>query len=225
MSPGNIVEAALEKGLDILGITDHNSTLNAVVVQEIAARDGLLVLTGAEVTTREEIHCLCFFEKHEELSEFQKWLELNITRVPNSPGRFGYQVVVDKDENITDEVEYMLLMSLRSSIGEVESKVHELNGIFIPAHIDRSVNSILSQLGFFPQGIRYDAIEITPSTDLQLLRQLHPVIAGVPVIRSSDSHFPGQVGRFHVTMLLEEPSFSEIRKAFMGIGGRRIESV
>jgi PHP family Zn ribbon phosphoesterase len=222
MSPRNIVDAAITKGLDIIGITDHNSTRNARVVREVASGEGLFVLTGVEVTTREEIHCLCFFEHDEELDEFQAWIEEKITRVPNSPDKFGYQVVVDENENILDEVEYLLVMALNSTIDEVEVRVHELNGLFIPAHVDRPVNGILSQLGFFPEGIVYDAIEIYSHGNIEMTGQLPAPIARLPVIRSSDSHYLLQIGQIATGFLIETPSFIEIRMALMGLGGRSV---
>ena len=62
MSPVNIVQKAKERSLNILGISDHNSTLHAPLIKKLAAKEGILVLMGAEVTTKEEVHCLCFFE-------------------------------------------------------------------------------------------------------------------------------------------------------------------
>lgn len=60
MSPRNIISAAKQRGLHIIGITDHNSTFQAPLVKELGQEAGLFVLCGAEVTTREEIHCLAF---------------------------------------------------------------------------------------------------------------------------------------------------------------------
>jgi PHP family Zn ribbon phosphoesterase len=222
MSARNIISAATERGIDILGITDHNSTLNSQLIRNMAEKEGVFVLTGAEVTTREEIHCLCFLEHLSELEEFQKWIEENITRIPNSPQKFGYQVVIDEEENIIDEVEYLLIMSLSKTIDEVERKVHELNGLFIPAHVDRPVNSILSQLGFFPPVVKYDAIEITPYSEFEALSREHPVISSLPYIRSSDSHFLHNVGKVSTVFYLNEMSFSEIRMALKGERGRRV---
>ncbi|MFO7574971.1 MAG: PHP domain-containing protein [Bacteroidales bacterium] len=222
MSARNIINAALEKGIEILGITDHNSTLNSQLIKMMAEKEGLFVLTGAEVTTREEIHCLCFLEHGSELEEFQEWIEKNITRIPNSPQRFGYQVVIDEEDNIIDEVEYLLIMSLSKTIDEVERKVHELNGLFIPAHVDRPVNSILSQLGFFPPLVKYDAIEVTPYVEFDELRIEHPLIGTLPYVRSSDSHFLHNVGKVSTGFYLNEMSFSEIRMALKGERGRKV---
>ncbi|MGC9343178.1 MAG: PHP domain-containing protein, partial [Bacteroidales bacterium] len=68
MSPVKLVETAAAKGLDIIGITDHNTTLHCRLVKELGEEQGIFVLTGVEVNTKEEIHCLAFFEKDQDLS-------------------------------------------------------------------------------------------------------------------------------------------------------------
>ena len=68
MSPGNILRAALERGLGLIGITDHNSTRQALLIQEWGREMGVAVLAGAEVTTAEEAHCLAFFPTPERLA-------------------------------------------------------------------------------------------------------------------------------------------------------------
>ncbi|MCF8338328.1 MAG: PHP domain-containing protein, partial [Bacteroidales bacterium] len=56
MSPETILAKAAEKGLDILGITDHNHTGQCATITEMAGDYGITVLCGAEVTTKEEAH-------------------------------------------------------------------------------------------------------------------------------------------------------------------------
>ena len=56
MSPANIIAKALEKNIEIIGITDHNSTLNAEIVQKLGRQNKVWVVAGAEITTKEEIH-------------------------------------------------------------------------------------------------------------------------------------------------------------------------
>jgi predicted metal-dependent phosphoesterase TrpH len=60
ISPIKLVEQAKKAGLDIIGITDHNSTKHALLTRRIAARENIFVLCGAEITTKEEVHVLCF---------------------------------------------------------------------------------------------------------------------------------------------------------------------
>ena len=119
MSPRNIIQRAKEKKIDILGITDHNSTRNCKVLEDLAKDHDILVLKGAEVNSKEEIHCLTFFEKDEELFEFQDYLERHLTEVKNDVKKFGYQVVVDRDDHILDEVELLLIWALNKSIREI----------------------------------------------------------------------------------------------------------
>jgi predicted metal-dependent phosphoesterase TrpH len=71
MSPSNIIRQAKEQKLDIIGITDHNSTRHCKLTAELGERQGIFVLTGVEITTREEVHCLAFFEKPESIDIFR----------------------------------------------------------------------------------------------------------------------------------------------------------
>ncbi|MDO9040600.1 MAG: PHP domain-containing protein, partial [Bacteroidota bacterium] len=70
MSPARIVSLAKKRGLDIIGITDHNSTKQCELVRELGKRLGLKVIRGCEMTSREEVHCLGFFEDFDAMNEF-----------------------------------------------------------------------------------------------------------------------------------------------------------
>jgi len=135
--------------------------------------------------------------------------------IKNDPAKFGYQLVLDRDENIIDEVEYFLPAALTASIDEVEKKVHSLGGLFIPAHIDRPAFSLYSQLGFMPADLAADAVEVTGRI---------PELK-CPVIRNSDSHMIDQVGKRYTTYMLNEPTFSELAMAFRNENQRRVISV
>ena len=78
MSPKAIILAASEKKLDIIGITDHNSTRQCRVVTAEAQKAGITVYCGAEVTSKEEVHCLAFFENFKKLDEFQQFLDKHL---------------------------------------------------------------------------------------------------------------------------------------------------
>jgi predicted metal-dependent phosphoesterase TrpH len=56
-----ILEAALEKQLDIIAITDHNSCANIQAVLKCAKNTSLLVIPGIEIETAEEIHVVCLY--------------------------------------------------------------------------------------------------------------------------------------------------------------------
>ena len=95
MSPTAIVDRALERGLDMIAISDHNTTRQVKVTQKVGKEKGLFVLGGVEVTSQEEAHCLCFFETDEQLDQMQACLDEHLPKIPNDEERFGYQLIVD----------------------------------------------------------------------------------------------------------------------------------
>lgn len=222
MSPANIVAEAAGKGLDIIGITDHNSTRHCGLISRLAAEKGIFVLTGAEVTTKEEVHCLVFFEKTDTLALFQEFLDANLPDIKNDPDIFGDQVVVDENEFIIYTEDKLLTGALKVSISELEKFVHDHDGIFIPAHIDRLKNSIYSQLGFLPPDLFADALEISRRSTPESFAQVHPEIRAFSLVTNSDAHFPGVTGTAFNLFRLERPSFEEIKMALQGTDNRKI---
>src|SRR5690554_8012730 len=85
MSPRNIIRIAKEKGLQIIGITDHNSTRNVRVCMELGEKAGLYVIPGCEVNTREEVHTLCYFPHLQAVEAFQSYLDERMTNMKNDP--------------------------------------------------------------------------------------------------------------------------------------------
>lgn len=222
MSPVNIVNAASQKGLDIIGVADHNTTRHCRLITQLAAEKGIFVMPGAEVNTQEEIHCLAFFENIEILDDFQAYLDQYLPRVKNDPNFFGYQVQVNEKDEIVYEEEISLFGAIEQSIGDVENKVHELNGIFIPAHVDRQRDSVYSQLGLFPDDLNPDAIEISWRNEPGEFLKTHPELLQFTVLRNSDAHFPDDIGRVFSRFLLMNRNFKEIKMALARESGRRV---
>ena len=70
MTPQNIVAHAVEKGLDIIAITDHNACDNVSAALVAAQGTDLVVLPGMEVETQEEAHFVVLFAKMRQLKAF-----------------------------------------------------------------------------------------------------------------------------------------------------------
>lgn len=194
MTPAAIIERAREEHLNILAITDHNSTRQVPVVQQLGIKAGLLIICGAEVTTREEVHCLVLLPDEVSRLAFQAFLDHNLPPIANDPGIFGYQVVVDAGERIEFEEPKLLLSALTAGLEEVAKVVHSLGGLFIPAHVERPRFSIISQLGFIPEALQVDAIELTATGNARRALFADNVPAGIPIIRNSDAHYLHQIG-------------------------------
>ena len=220
MSPEQIVEEAIVKGLDMIAITDHNSTRQCKAVIDAGRDRGLKVIGGAEVNTREEVHCLTLFEDIETLNVFQAYLDEFLPDIPNDPDTFGHQVWVNRKEEIEGEETRLLLSGLEQSIEDVERKVHSLDGLFIPAHVDRPMYGIYSQLGFIPDTLHCDALEVSANAKPAFFESTK-IREQYPIISNSDAHHLDMIGNGFTTYLMENPTFIELKKAINSEEGRK----
>lgn len=160
MTPNNIVNMALLKGLDVIAVTDHNSCGNLRAVTEVAG-DNLLVIPGIEVETAEEVHVLCYFPTVEAAEAMEGCLREHRLPIRNKPEIFGHQWYMNREDEVVGEEEHLLVSATQLSIGEVFRYTAELGGTAVPAHIDRSSYSVISNLGFLPSELLVTAVEIT----------------------------------------------------------------
>ncbi|MGI6315329.1 MAG: PHP domain-containing protein [Christensenellales bacterium] len=181
MTPNNIVRMALIKGLRAIAVTDHNACANVPGVQAAAAPLGLTVIPGTEVTTVEDIHVLCYFPDYPRLAAFCAWLDATDPGIPNRSERMGRQVIRDGEDNETGQLPNLLITGRGGPLEEVEARALAMGGVAVPAHIDKSSNSILSVLGYIPRSLNARTVEV--------LGEKGREAAGFRgVIRSSDAH-------------------------------------
>lgn len=186
-SPLRITERAAERGIELMALTDHNSARNCPAFAEACRRAGLMALFGTETTSMEEVHILSIFATVDEALSWGEWIYERLPDYRHDPEKFGDQVVVDVDETILDFEERYLVPAIDAPIEEIAAETIRRNGLIIPAHIDRSANSMYSQLGFLPE-IRFSALEITR-------RPVPMDTVGHTLICDSDAHFLDDVGR------------------------------
>lgn len=225
MTPSFIIGAALRKGYDIIGITDHNTTLQGREIKRIVGDGEPYILCGAEITTKEEAHCLAFVDGEDNLNALQNYLEQHLPKIPNDVDAFGYQLLVNENDEVLDEAEYLLISAIDQNVEQISSFVHSLGGIFIPAHIDKMHNSIISQLGFIPLDLDFDSLEFSKRCDIDAFLAQNKYITKLhsSFIRSSDAHYTDDFCRTTTYFHMECRSFDEIRKALHGEDGRFVE--
>ena len=66
MTPNNIAGVCALAGLQIAALTDHNSTKNCPAFFKAAKKQGISPIAGMELTTAEDIHVVCLFERLED---------------------------------------------------------------------------------------------------------------------------------------------------------------
>jgi len=217
MLPPLIVERALDLGLGLLAVTDHNTACNAGAVQRAAQGTGLCVWPGLEVQTREEAHVVCLFEDLEAALDWQARVYAALPPLANRPEVFGAQWMVDHRGDYVRTNERLLLTSTALAVEEVVEGVAALGGVTIAAHVDRPSYSLLASLGFVPEGLDLAALEVSARG----VRRPPPQARGWPLVSSSDAH---RLEEMRVGMFLEvaEPTLAELRMALGGRGGRRV---
>jgi predicted metal-dependent phosphoesterase TrpH len=158
MIPPLIVQTAIEKGINLLAVTDHNASANVIAVQKAAQDTGLIVLPGMELQTREEVHLLCLFDMLEQLEAWQSLVNEHLPPLENDIEYFGEQFVVDETGDFVRRETRLLLTSADLSLEEAIGAVNTIGGLAIPAHIDRKANGLLEILGFVPTGVTVEAL-------------------------------------------------------------------
>lgn len=222
MSPSNIIQCSIEKGLHIIGITDHNCTKQVRVIAEMAEKSGLFVLPGAEITTKENVHSLVFMPSLDDLSKLQELIDRSIIKIKNNPKVYGYQVIVDEEDNLVEEIPDLLIAPLDVGFFELAQWVHQQGGIFVPAHVDRPVNGMLMHYGRLPQNFEFDAIEVSTYSNAGMMFEEHPSLATATIIRSSDSHVLKTIGNNSTIFSVEKIDFNEIKLAMNKREGRSV---
>lgn len=208
MSPSAIVRRARDCGLQAVALADHNSARNTPALRDACRAFGLACLHGMEVTTREEAHVLCYFDRVEAALELDRLVYASQPEVRNDPVRFGDQLVVNAEEEIEGELEKYLHGAADCSVEELTALVHEMGGLVVPSHVDRDAFSLTSQLGFIPDD-DFDALEVSRYYDLK--NDPLSIRGHYAVLTNSDAHTLAAVGTRFNTFELEAFTLEALR--------------
>ncbi len=152
MSPKKIVHKSLEQHLDLIAICDHNTAENAAAALREGTRQGIAVLPGMEICSREEVHLVALFNNIEDTLKMQEYVYAHLPG-KNQPEVFGHQVVADEHDQVLGENPRLLIGATQLSLLDIVEKVHHLGGICISSHVDRPSYSLIGQLGFIPEDL------------------------------------------------------------------------
>lgn len=213
-------EASRRKGIDMIGVIDCQSpavqeeiyhllvTERAVELADGGIRfENVTLLMGAEIEVYDEkcqgpLHVLCFLPTLQAMNTFTTWLTSRMKNVTLSSQRY-YGTAID-----------------------LQYKVSELSGLFIPAHVFTPFKSVYGkgvkqslQEVFDPHLI--DGIELGLSSDTNMadqIKELHPYT----YLTNSDSHSLQKIAREYQKIQMKEPSFKEFHRVLHQMDGRKI---
>lgn len=189
MLPSNIVGMAVLKNLDVIALTDHNSCKNCPAFLKIAEQMGITAICGMELTTSEEVHVLCLFPDIDKAMNFDSFVHDRIVPVDNNEKIFGKQLIMDCDDNVTGKENLLLINATTINFIDVYDIVKKYGGISIPAHIDKSTTSLLSNLGFIPPESKFTCAEVRHTGFLDKLSEQNPYLKKCKIISDSDAHY------------------------------------
>jgi len=222
MTPPAIVEKALAEGLGMIAICDHNSARNAAAVQE-AAGARLAVLAGMEITTVEECHVVALFP--DAAAAQAAGAEVGATLGQVDAGYetfFGEQHVLAADGRERTRETLALATATQLDVDAVVELVHAHGGLAVAAHIDRRSFGVIGQLGFFPAGAGFDAVELSRHVAPGSPSAAEFAVYSLPIVHSSDAHYASDIGAVHTLVHCERPTFAELALALAGTRGRSV---
>lgn len=209
MRPEELVGFSLLNGVELIALTDHNSVRNCPAASAAAAAYGIGFIPGAEVTSSEDVHCVCLFPELDAAMFFGAALEAHSARIQNRPDIFGNQTIVHPGDEPDEEYPWLLLPATDLSILELPAFVRQFGGLCYPAHVDRDANGLFAMLGTWPEEFLPHAVEIRH-------RLPDGVPASLPVIQASDAHRLEDLPEGGFQLPLASPDFAGLA-AFLGV--------
>lgn len=215
-----LVEASRHKGIQMVGVIDSHvpSVQNELQLlldnnQAEELTDGgirfekVTLILGSEIeiydtNCKGPIHVLCYFPTLEKMRQFTAWLSTRMTNINLSSQRYY------------------------GSGRDLQYKVKELSGLFIPAHVftpfkslyGKGVHQSLTEV-LDPDLI--DAIELGLSSDTSMadqIRELHRYT----FLTNSDAHSLAKIAREYQKIRVVEPSFKELDWALHDVENRKV---
>ncbi len=208
MTPANIAGMASLNGLQIVALTDHNSSKNCPAFFAQAKKNGLIPIPGMELTTGEDIHVVCLFRTLEDAMEFDRIVEEHRVKIPNEADIFGHQYIMDENDEIAGEEQYLLLNATDLFLEDAYALVSKLDGACYPAHIDRTANGVIAMLGTFPEEPHFTAYELNDAESEAEYREKYPIINGLIKTVSSDAHYLWDIAEAGFKIPLDDEPYS-----------------
>ncbi len=189
MTPNNIAGMGALAGLNIMALTDHNSSRNCPAFFAAAKKNGIIPIAGMELTTAEDIHVVCLFERLDDALRFNDEVDRRRIRFKNRTDIFGDQLLTDENDEVIGVEEDLLPNATQITVEDVPALVEAFNGIAFPAHIDRDANGIVTVLGVFPEDSGFRLAELHDAEKAEEYRARFPVLQGMRMLSGSDAHF------------------------------------
>lgn len=204
MTPANIAAMSMLNKLDIVALTDHNTSKNCPAFFSFAEKFGITPVAGMELTTAEDVHVVCLFPTLECAMDFDEFVSSKSVKIANKPEIFGHQYLMNQNDEVVSELPHLLINATEITIGEAYDEVSARNGVCYPAHIDREANGVIAILGAVPTDVPFSAFELNDENSFLNLKERFPELSDLSKIVSSDAHYLENISQNGFPVLLPD---------------------
>lgn len=215
MTPANIAGMAALKGLEVIALTDHNTCRNCPAFMAAAAEYGVLAVPGMEINTLEEVHAVCLFPTLETALDFDTYVYKKLIKFPNNEAIFGKQQIYDEQDQVCGSEPDLLINATQLSFDGLWELVLSYGGVMFPAHVDKTANSLIANLGFIPPDSQFTTAEVKDLRKLHQLRRDHPYLEQCCIISNSDAHYLEHINEPELTLSVEERTAAAVVGALL----------
>ncbi len=208
MTPANIAGMATLNGLNIVALTDHNTSKNCPAFFAHAKRYGLIPVAGMELTTAEEIHVVCLFPTLEAAMEFDSFVDSRRVKIANKKAIFGNQFVMDVNDEVACEEPDLLINATTVDLEEAYREVTSRGGACYPAHVDRESGGMIAVLGDLPDRPEYAAFELNDKSSYGEYLEKYPKLRTMRYVVSSDAHYLQNISQAEHSIELDDEPYS-----------------
>lgn len=218
-TPNNILNMCMLKGLNMISICDHNGGKQYKTIELLKDSFDFGIIYGMEVTVQ-GFHVLTYFEDLDSVLKLDELIDNAIDKSIKEVkgqilGEDLVQMICDEDDLEMDQIPYYLNQNIKYSFKELIDIVHDLNGLVVPAHIDRHGTGILDFIDDF-DSYNIDGIEIYNKDNIDELENKYPYIKKYKYLFNSDAHDLEMINECTNYIELEDASFASFKKYLKG---------
>ena len=207
MTPANIAGMASLCGLNIVALTDHNSTKNCRAFFAAAKKHGIIPVAGMEMTTAEDVHIVALFPTLQSAEEFDEIYRQYRILYKNRTEIFGDQLIVDENDEVIGTEENLLINASTLSIPEAKKLLESYGAAVFPAHIDREENGMIAMLGGIPDDPLFTCVEINDGAKKDEYIKKY-ALEDKLILTDSDAHRLWEINEAENFLLIEDEPYS-----------------
>ena len=209
MTPANIVGMALLNGLNIIALTDHNTSKNCPAFFAQARLHGIVPVPGMELTTAEDIHVVCLFRELSDAMKFDMFVSGRRMLIQNKPEIFGRQIHSRRKRRGLRRRGNLLINATDITLEEAKEAVFSRRRSMLSRTHRPNVKRNCSGSRLVPgRAIGYTAYELTNAASILEYEKRFPFLKNLPRAVSSDAHNLWSISEAEFSIPIDDEPYS-----------------